>query len=359
MSTTVDSSFEPLIRQFFTEQCPPERVTAAEHTILDEDLWGQVQQMGLPLIDIPEDAGGAGGTLAELVVVTTVAGAAAAPIPLVETHVALWALARAGVGLPEGVLTVIPGDLRDDLELTARGADGTARLTGRAHGVPWARAAETIVVLATLDGGEVVLVQIPISAVTIEGGTDLAGQPKDTVILADAPVVTTAWAGQSTDLRQRSMLLRSALMAGALAEVAAITRTYASDRHQFGRPIAAFQSVQQHLVHLEQMATLAGVAVDTAARAVGAGTNSIDVTLAKLLLNDSAVTAVRSAHQAHGAIGMTQEYRLQHLTRRLNSWVGEFGSHTDLAPIVGRAAGRTGIARLITAPAGTLEVPLV
>lgn len=357
MSTSVDSSFEPLIRQFFKEQCSSDRVTAAEDMILDEDLWGQVLGMGLPLIDIPEGSGGADGTLAELVVVTKVAGAAAAPIPLVETHVALWALARAGVDLPAGPLSLIPGDDRDELALTTTAADGTARLTGRAHEVPWARAAEAIVVITTLEGGESLLVQIPTTAVSVEGGTDLAGQPKDTVVMTNAPVLTKAWTGRSTDLRERAMLLRAALMAGALAEVATLTRSYANERQQFGRPIGAFQSVQQHLVHLEQMATLADVAVDKAAYALSLGTGSIEVTLAKLLLNDSAMTAVRAAHQAHGAIGMTQEYRLQHLTRRLNSWMGEFGSHADLAPDLGRAASGTGLARLITAPAGTVEVP--
>src|SRR2546430_917720 len=47
---------------------------------------------------------------------------------------------------------------------------------------------------------------------------------------------------------------------------------------------------------------------------------------ARALLDDAVTSATRAAHQAHGAMGVTREYPLHHLTRRLWSWRDEYGS---------------------------------
>ncbi|MBA3525149.1 MAG: acyl-CoA dehydrogenase, partial [Geodermatophilaceae bacterium] len=41
------------------------------------------------------------------------------------------------------------------------------------------------------------------------------------------------------------------------------------------------------------------------------------------------------AHQVHGAIGFTQEYRLHHLTRRCWSWRDDAGSEVTWAGLLG------------------------
>jgi acyl-CoA dehydrogenase len=45
--------------------------------------------------------------------------------------------------------------------------------------------------------------------------------------------------------------------------------------------------------------------------------------------------ATRAAHQVHGAIGMTQEYRLHHLSRRLWAWRNEYGDERHWAARLG------------------------
>ena len=71
------------------------------------------------------------------------------------------------------------------------------------------------------------------------------------------------------DLRERGALTRAALIAGALTAMARLTVAYAGERRQFGRPIAAFQAVQQHLVAIAQEASLVGAAAEGAARRAG------------------------------------------------------------------------------------------
>jgi acyl-CoA dehydrogenase len=43
----------------------------------------------------------------------------------------------------------------------------------------------------------------------------------------------------------------------------------------------------------------------------------------------------RLAHQVHGAIGFTQEYRLHHLTRRCWSWRDEAGTELEWSRVLG------------------------
>lgn len=347
-SQDVDPSFAPLMAQFFREQSPPERVSAAEKRDLDESLWAQVTEMGLPLIGVDEALGGSGGTIGELLVVLAAAGRACAPVPLAETAAASWALARTGARVSGDLLTVVPGDPRDTLTVT----DGVAN--GVVHDVPWARVATCAVTVLTTDHGPV-LVAIPLESASVRTGYDLARQPKDRVSIDAVRVGVSPWPGASDELMARLTLLRGALMAGALEEVADLTRKYVGERVQFGRPVGRFQAVQEHVVRLEQQATLALLAVNRAAAATEVNPSALEVKLMKLITNEGARLAVRAAHQAHGAIGMTQEYRLQLLTRRLNSWLGEVGTSADLAEAIGAAATEHGIARLITSSAGTME----
>ncbi|MDJ0114286.1 acyl-CoA dehydrogenase family protein, partial [Rhodococcus erythropolis] len=68
-------------------------------------------------------------------------------------------------------------------------------------------------------------------------------------------------------LSRLGAFLRSVQMAGAMESVSTLTRRYVSERVQFGRPIAQFQAVQQHIVTLAQMASMSTLAVDRTAHA--------------------------------------------------------------------------------------------
>jgi len=78
-----------------------------------------------------------------------------------------------------------------------------------------------------------------------------------------------------------------------------------------------------------------------AAREAERGDARFEIAAAKLLADDAARLATRAAHQAHGAMGMTQEYPLHQLSRRLWSWRAEFGDGTWPARL-GRAVADLG-----------------
>jgi acyl-CoA dehydrogenase len=131
-------------------------------------------------------------------------------------------------------------------------------------------------------------------------------------------------------------------MAGALEGVRTMTVRYTSEREQFGRAIARFQAVQQHLVHIAQQAAILTMAADLATAQAERGDASMEIWAAKTLAGEAARIATRAAHQAHGAMGMTQEYPLHQLTRRLWSWSAEYAGGSQWAQRLGALVVRRG-----------------
>ena len=138
-----------------------------------------------------------------------------------------------------------------------------------------------------------------------------------------------------------------------------MTVDYTRQRRQFGRPVAQFQAVQQHLVHAAQDAALVTMAAEVAAAAAERGPATFEIAAAKILAGQAAASATRAAHQAHGAMGMTQEYPLQHLSRRLWSWRHEYGDDISWGTRLGRASAAAGADALypsITAGSRVLSI---
>lgn len=347
----VDPALAALATEFFTNLVPPEAVTRSEAEGLLPELWEATEELGFPLVGVPEDRGGSGGSVRDLLVILEAAGRAAAPLPLQETSLAAWLLATAGADVPTGPMAAVlaPGDV---LHLH-RG-----RLSGVVREVSWARAAGRLVVLVTDSAGSLQMAVVEATDIEIEPGLDLAGQPRDVIRFNDAPADVRPWPLRAELALARAAMLRAAQMAGAVQKISQITREYVAQRVQFDQPVGRFQSVQMHVVTLAQASVLASLAVDRAGLAAVTSDGTFDAAAAKLVANQQAGLAVRAAHQAHGAIGMTQEYHLQHYTRRLNAWRSDCGDEQSLGLGLGAAVLREGsIARTITAPGGTKENP--
>src|SRR6185312_15621915 len=139
-------------------------------------LWKALTEAGLPLSWVDEDCGGSGASLAEGFGVIGAAGRFAIAVPLAETMLAGWLLAQAKISSPEGEMTVAPASPKDRITLNA---DGT--LSGRARGVPFAKAAKHIAVLATGTNG-VSIALVDAKSVRIDAGLTLANDNSDIVV---------------------------------------------------------------------------------------------------------------------------------------------------------------------------------
>ena len=386
----VDELITETADRLFGELCTHEAVQAAEDSGGAPDIWDAFCETGFDLIAVPEEAGGSGGTLAEAIEVLRLVGYHSAPIPAAENGIlGGWLLAEAGLERPDGLVTVVPPRVGSGLrianggrsasagrsagdgaagsmtDLVASGCTveigdgGSASLSGTAERVPWARSAELIVCVCACDGQSMV-VSVPASECTITPLPNMAGEPRDTVSF-DGATGRAAPAPSGVDaaaLAQRGALSRVALMAGAIEKMCQLTVSYTNERVQFGRPVARFQAVQQHLVWAAQDAALVRMAAEVAAREATRGDAPFEIAAAKLVANQAAARATKACHQAHGAMGMTQEYPLHHFSRRLWSWRKEYGADAHWSAVLGEmatGAGADGLYPLITSGTAALQ----
>ena len=68
----------------------------------------------------------------------------------------------------------------------------------------------------------------------------------------------------------------------------------------------------------------------------------LEVAAAKIRTGEAATEGTAIAHQAHGAIGWTQDYLLQRFTRRLMGWRDDFGSEAEWAVALGNHVATQG-----------------
>lgn len=352
MTDSTDTIIVDTATRIFRDLCEPATINDAENGVWPAALWDALEESGLPLAWVPEKLGGAGAAVADGFAVLRAAGRFAVPVPLAETLMAGWLLARAAIPVPAGPMTLAP--VHADGHLTL-GADG--RLGGRARRVPFARNAGHIAVLAhrvglqptgLSGGGERVVALVATAGLPVARDNSLAGEPRDTVSFDGAVPDIVKPAALDEDVIQRlGAAVRLQQMAGALDKILEQSVQWALDRVQFGRPIAKFQAVQHNLATLAGEVAAAGAAADLAAEAcAGADLDAAGVAIAKIRAGEAAGTGAAIAHQVHGAMGFTYEHTLHHATRRLWSWREEFGNETVWATRLGRMVAAKGADQL-------------
>ena len=319
-----DTMLKESCARLFADLATRDALEASERAF-PSAMWAAVEEAGLARPHLPESQGGAGGTWLDAGTILFEAGRAALPLPIAETIAGASVLASAGLaslGVPDGPLTVA-----QDESLAISGG----KLSGRAASVPWGADAGHVVVVA---GARVALLGKGAAEAMRE--VNLAGEPRDTLVWKSAAVLAEGpLAGP--DALALGAAGRAAQMAGAIERTLDISLRYVVERKQFGRALAANQAVQQALAVLAGHSAAASLAAAQAFRALAAGGDArFDIAAAKVRCGEAASAATNLAHQAHGAIGFTREYALQHATRRLWSWRAEFGADAFWAEWLGR-----------------------
>jgi acyl-CoA dehydrogenase len=307
-------------------------------------LWQALSENGLPLSWVPEECGGSGASLAEGFGVLSAAGRFAIAVPLAETMLAGWLLAQAKIASPEGAMTIAPASPKDRISVAA---DGT--LSGRARGVPFAKDAKHIAVLAHGTSG-LSIALVDASACRIEAGLNLASDGSDTVTFANVAPVAIKPAPKGID--QTSLMLmgavaRSLQIAGALESMLEISVRYAGERVAFEKKISKFQAVQHNLARLAGETAAAMTAASSAADTLANAKNFddavfLEATAAKIRCAEAAEKGAAIAHQVHGAIGYTLEHILHRYTMRALAWRDDFGHESHWAVELGKRVAARG-----------------
>ncbi|WP_291798928.1 acyl-CoA dehydrogenase [Brevibacterium sp.] len=311
--------------------------SAAPEAGLDVALWAQLEELGLTRLTAAEEAGGSGAGWAEAAELLSAAARHGVRVPLAENDLlAEWLREVAGLTAADAHPDGASGTV--DSSTTGAGASGNAVRTvavldgsGRAAHVPWASAADSIL-LVWEDRGRHLVAEVAAASVVITPGRNAAGEPRD-AIAADlsALVGTEISADVVEQLRLRSALVRAVQVCAALDTALDLSVGHAGARTQFGRPLAKFQGVQAHLADMAAECALARAATESALlEAVATEWSSENlgflVAAARSCVGHAASAVVRSAHQVHGAIGTTLEHPLHLSTRAALTWRSEYGS---------------------------------
>ncbi|KAA9166486.1 acyl-CoA dehydrogenase [Amycolatopsis acidicola] len=327
--STVDSTLTGMMSDVF------EHHREKTGALCDDTLWGQLGELGLTRLTGAEDRGGSGASWLEAAELLRAAAYHGVRAPLAEHDLlACWLLDAAGLETGDARRTVCV------LE------------NGTATEVPWASWAERVVVVWAENGTWRIA---DTDNVTITPGTGIAGEPRDIVSATGLPG-TEIPETLVRHLFRRGALARGLQVCAALDRILELSVTHASERTQFGRPLAKLQAVQHLVADIAAEAALARAATEAALREAvnnGWGALSLDyrIAVARSCAGHAAATVVRNAHQVHGAIGTTREHRLHEFTTAALAWRSEFGSvqHWDsLLTDLATAAGRDHLWQLVS-----------
>jgi acyl-CoA dehydrogenase len=307
-------------------------------------LWRALEDAGLPLSWVADDLGGAGASLADGFGVLGAAGRHAVAVPLAETMLAGWLLAQAGIASPSGMMTVAPCHPRDRIAVNA---DGT--LTGKVRGVPFAKEAQHIAVVAQGATGDTIAL-VETSACRIDAGQNLGSDDSSTVTFSNTKPSATkaAPAGfNTTSLMLMGAVARSLQMAGTLETMLDISVRYSNERVAFEKKISKFQAVQHNLAKLAGEVAAAVAAAGSAADTIANATSFddavfLEATAAKIRCAEAAEKGAAIAHQVHGAIGFSMEHILHRYTLRALAWRDDFGSESYWAVELGKFVAKRG-----------------
>lgn len=299
----------------------------------DESLWSSLHDHGFTLVGIPEEAGGEGGELADAIAVARCSGRTGAPVPLADSVlVGAWMAACATLPLTD------PGPVAAPLtpvELAGRSTDAGCHVHGALGVVPWAPAATNFVAIVRSEADRFVVL-CPTADADVAPDANLAGEPAgvvrvDVELPSERVMPAPSWLTPDA-VRIRGALARAAMMVGAMERALELTVDYVTQRRQFGRPLSRFQAIQQQVAEMAGEVAAGRACVELAAASHGAPRA---VAAAKIRCGVAAGRTAAIAHQLHGAIGFTDEYRLHHFTRRLWAWRDEYGSEAEWSASLG------------------------
>ncbi|BBY13333.1 acyl-CoA dehydrogenase [Mycobacterium marseillense] len=282
-------------------------------------VFSRLAELGIFGVAIPEETGGAGGSIEDLCAMVEEAAKALIPGPVATT-----ALATLVVTDPELLEALAAGErfaglaLEGDVRFDAATSTASGTLS-YALGV-----ADGAVLLAPADGkwllidagGEGVLLE-PLQAADFS-------RPLARVVLSSAPATVVSENGGRVEELAATVLS---------AEAAGITRwaletavDYAKVREQFGKPIGSFQAIKHLCAEMLCRAEQAEVAASDAARAAADGDES-QFSIAAALAASTCITAVKAnvkdCIQVLGGIGCTWEHDAHLYLRRAHA-IGRF-----------------------------------
>jgi len=340
-----------MVRGLCSELSPLERVRELEDDPdgVHRELWQRFGELGLCGLMVPESAGGSGMSLLDGVVLYEELGRSLAPLPhFVSCVLSAAAITEAGSpaqqaellgGIASGETIATVGWLEPGGGYKPRGVQLAARadgdgfvLDGAKEHVPFAAAADLVVVLARSgdDDTDIDLFVVEAGApglsldqrMSISSDTQYRATLDGVHVGAGARLGTPdAAAGAGWEAWQRAMhsgaILAAAQAVGGASAALEMTVEYAKERRQFDKALAEFQAVSHYLADARTALDGAELLVYEAAWAHSTGRSTERLApMAKMFACRTYREITAMCQQVFGGIGFTVEYDIQLYFRR-------------------------------------------
>lgn len=336
-----------MVRGVCSEHCPIEVVRAMEDDPkgYPVDFWKQLAELDLLGLTIPEAYGGSAMSMLDAAIVYEEFGRALVPTPhFVSSILCAGALLRAGSdeqkktwlsGIVSGDAILTPAWLEPQGGYGPKGVRMRAELEGDAfvlngvkrHVLFAGAAARLLVLVRTGEAPEeidLLLVDPTAPGVALAQQMSLASDTQYRVTFTDVRVpashrVGAGGSGWATwnEVMYDGIILAAAQAVGGAAQALAMTCEFANERHQFGKPLAAFQAISHYLADADTALAGGTTLVYEAAWARSRG-KSVDrlAPMAKLFACQTYRDLTAMALQVYGGVGFTVEYDIQLYFRR-------------------------------------------
>ena len=318
------------------------RIAAAED--FDKAVWDEMASLGWLGIAVPEEFGGSGLGLAEVVTVVEPTGYYLAGTPLVSTTLAAQALVKAGTEaqkdewLPkicEGAIgTLALSEPSGDWDLGNLACEAVRNgdrldLSGTKTFVTDAASADLVIASVAVDGKPalVLLDKVAVKSANMVRETVIDETRRsyrlvlDGVSVPASNLLDPAKTGAAiAHLDQAACLLLSAEACGGASGVIDVVVDYLKTRKQFERYIGSYQALKHPTVDALLAMEAARSHLYYAASVFGQGEDGeIAVRMAKAQSSDALAFASDRAIQFHGGFGFTYDCDAQ-LYRRRGLW---------------------------------------
>ena len=304
----------------FTPDPAQQAVADVVNSVLDrENSWDALVSGGVPALGVPERLGGDGVGLPEITTALTEIGRHGLISPALVT-LGFGVLGLLDMSSDSQQDRYLDGVAKGSILTAAVNEPGTAlpehpatrlaggRLTGTKVGVGYAEQANWM--LVSTDAGVVVIspkadgVRL-ITTPNSSGGEEYAVEFRDVAVEPDAVL-------DGATVQRFNQLVLAAIGAFASGLVAGAVRLTADDvttRHQFGRPLATFQSVAASLAEVYIASRTLGLASASVIWRLTEGRDATeDLDVLAFWLTSNAPPAMQTCHHLHGGMGMDITY---------------------------------------------------
>lgn len=322
---------------------------------MDRQIWQEMADLGLMGLHFAEEDGGFGGGPVETMIVMQAFGRALILEPYLSTLILCGSILsnchndelrkKLIPQISEGKLILALGHEEvssewgeETIKTFAHKVEGGYKLSGKKTFVLCARNADMFIISARLESDEIGLFLLEnsanglnLTAHTSQDGGEIGALTLKEIFIGEQNMVA---AGEDAlallDIAYDNAIFASAAEAvGAMDEALDLTVSYLKNRTQFGQAIGTFQSLQHRAsdmyVALEQARSMMYYGLYIICEDKGEARRRA-LSAVKVQIIKSSRYIGQNAIQLHGGIGLTMEYKLGHLFKRLAMIEQQFGN---------------------------------